>query len=121
FMVVPDGSSHKVLSFDYSRSWLVLGFPPPNEIMIDADIPTVNVKNWLKANFGNYISVNAANEVLDRIGAIDTASVRRIIDSHPRDWLTQANDDAIISWWDSGMALARVNAIKTGLHNGTLV
>ncbi|MEX0404061.1 HipA family kinase [Aquibium sp. LZ166] len=119
FMVVPDGNTHKVLSFDYSRSWIVNGFPPPG-LMIDPLIPTVSVKNWLKNQFGNYISINAAIEVLDRIEALDAGGVQRIIGAHPKDWLTQQEEDAINDWWGNGMVSARVAAIKTGLNDGTL-
>ncbi|WP_413711840.1 HipA family kinase [Rhizobium sp. Rhizsp82] len=118
FMVVPEGQGHRVYSFDYSRAWLVNGFPLPDAIMSDANIATVNIKSWLLSNFGAFISMDVANVILDRIAGIDEATIRRIIGDHPRDWLTQANEDAIIEWWTSGMATARVETIRAGLQNG---
>ncbi|WP_438754116.1 HipA family kinase [Pararhizobium sp. O133] len=120
FMIVPEGNGHKVYSFDYSRSWLVNGFPPPAP-MTNPMLATVNVRNWLKANFGDYIDINVAEQVLTSIEAIDATRVQLIIGSHPKDWLTQQEEDAIIDWWSSGMASARVAAIKTGLNDGTLI
>lgn len=121
FMVVPEGNGHRVYSFDYSRSWIVNGGFPPANLMTDPAVATISVKNWLKLNFGNYVNINAAVEVLDRIEAMDTAGVQRIISTHPKEWLTQQEEDAIINWWNNGMASARVAAIKTGLNDGTLL
>lgn len=119
YMVVPINGAYKVYSFDYSRSWLISGFPPTT-VMTDPTCNTVNVKNWLKRNFGDYISINAAFEVLDAIDAISVGQVHDIIYAHPKDWLTQQEEDAIIAWWSNGMASERVETIKIGLNNGTL-
>lgn len=118
FMVVPEGTGHRVYSFDYSRAWMVNGFPPPTAIMTDIDIATINVKAWFGRHFGDYISFDIANNILNNIAAVSENTIRRIIGDHPRDWLTPANEDAIIEWWKSGMAAARVETIKAGLENG---
>ncbi len=120
FMVVPDGNGHKAYSFDYSRSWIINGFPLP-DIMTDPSVATINVKNWLKAKFGDYIVIGAANEVLDKIAALDVQGVQRVLATHPKVWLTQQQEDAIIDWWGKGMASDRVAAIRDGLNDGTLI
>lgn len=120
FMVVPEGSGHRVYSFDYSRAWLHHGFPPP-QIMTEVTLATLNVREWLKRTFGVYINVNVAMQILDNIDRMNTAAIERIISSHPKDWLTQQQEDDIVNWWGNGSASARVAAIKTGLNDGTLV
>jgi len=119
FMVVPHGEKHKVYSFDYSRSWLVVGFPMP-PVMDIVNSSTIKVKNWIKLNFGDFISIQVATEVLDAIATLNVARVRQIIASHPVDWLTEQQEGEIIDWWENGMASDRVAAIKVGLKNGAL-
>lgn len=50
YLVAPDGAGHKIFSFDYGRSWLYHGFPPP-AVMLDPAVNTVITKNWFKHNF----------------------------------------------------------------------
>ena len=120
FMVVPAAHGHRVLSFDYSRSWIINGFPPP-DLMTDPAIATISVKDWLKQKFGNYVSIDVADQVLDAIDSVDSSAVSRIIHTHPRDWLTTQEENAIINWWANGMASARVAEIRAGLRDGTLI
>lgn len=120
YMVVQDGNGHRVSSFDYSRSWLHHAFPMTT-ILKDPQIATVGNKEWFKAKFGNYLVPATINDVLDRVSALTAQQISQIIARHPKDWLTQAQEDAIMTWWDSGQMLQRVNDIKAGVTDGSLL
>ena len=95
YMVVKDGLGHRVYSFDYSRAWLELAFPP-QPIMVDSPVATIKNRDWFKENFGDYLNIGIANEVLTKISELKTDEITRIISSHPKDWLSKEQEDAII-------------------------
>lgn len=120
YFVVNENGRSKIYSFDYSRSWLNKPFPLVG-LVTDPATNTVKVREYLKANFGNYINVGAMTEVLDNIASIQQPRVSDIIAAHPNNWLTRADTDAILNWWNSGAVLTRVNEIKAGIQNGALL
>lgn len=120
YFVVNESRNFRIYSFDYSRSWLNKPFPLVG-LVTDPTTKTVMVKEYLKEKFGNYFRIAAMIDVLDNISEIETPRIIDIIQAHPDNWLTPPERDAIISWWNSGEVLTRVNEIKAGIQNGALL
>lgn len=120
YIVVKEEASHRAYSLDYSRAWLHHGFPPP-PILISPKTNTVKNKEWLKSKFGTYLDIVAMEQVLDNISRISNSGIFNIISGHPKHWLTQSQEDAIINWWIAGKAVERVDLIKAGIKDGSLL
>ncbi|RWC74877.1 MAG: hypothetical protein EOS30_11535 [Mesorhizobium sp.] len=120
YFVTNINGKYDIFSFDYSRSWINHPFPLVGTIT-DPATNTVKVKEYFKSIFGNYINVGAVTAVLDNIVSLTTQRVADIIGAHPKNWLTAHQETSIIDWWNSGEVLNRVNAIKAGIQNGTLL
>jgi hypothetical protein len=118
YFVVPDGTTHKIYSFDYGRSWMLHGLPLP-PVMADPALHTVNVKDWLKINFPNYFDTTAANAVLDNLTKVTEANIADFIGKHPNHWLQPPLAD-INGWWKAHAA-TRIDQIRNGIANGSLI
>jgi hypothetical protein len=93
YMVVSEGGGHRVYAYDYSRAWLYHGFPMPVPLSIGGN-NTIDNKEWMKANLGYVVNVNAATQALDNIGGITSARIKDIVDVCPANWLTDAEKRA---------------------------
>lgn len=106
-----------LLAFDYSRAWLVNGMPPPIMPMPENQ-KTVMVIKALRGLFGDFFHVDQANHVLDSLELIKPYQVEKIIGEHPKEWLTEDQRDAILSWWKSGVRTSRISDIRKGVKDG---
>ncbi len=106
-----------LLAFDYSRAWIVNGMPPPVMPMLSSH-NTVKVIKGLRSIFGDFFQKGEANYVLDRLEAISVQMVEKIIGSHPKEWLTDEQQDAIVVWWNSDARTSRINDIRKGVKDG---
>lgn len=112
YMVVRDGAAHKVLAFDYSRAWLHNGTPPLPPILNNGGDNTIQVKNWMKIQLGYTVNMDSFNEVLGRIEATPLSTIQSIINQHPKNWLTQDVENAILNWWSDGGVATRIASIR---------
>jgi len=119
YFVVLDGADYRIFSFDYGRAWRHHGWPLP-PVMTDPALNTVNNKNWLKQTFPTYFDAVAANETLDRLGAVTSGQIEEIIAKEPANWLQEPLISDTISWW-AAHASARLDQIRIGIGNGTLL
>lgn len=107
-----------MLSFDFSRSWLCNGVPPPDLPMAGSTNTMMAIRFLLK-EFGKFIIIEECNTVLDNLYFIGVEKVDDIIDEHPNEWLTNEQKDAVRNWWISPERLDRIAKIKEGIGNGT--
>jgi hypothetical protein len=82
---------------------------------------TVFVQRYLTRSLGEYVTIDAARPVLDRLAAVTTREIVRILDEQPDHWLPKVTRDAILYWWDSDDRLARVERIRVGIADGTFL
>ncbi len=109
---------YSILSFDYSRAWLWNGFPLP-KLPLLASSNTIRAQRFLSQAFPGFLSIFDINHVLDRIRETDRSKIETIFGEHPKDWLTDAERNALLEWWESNSRLQRINSIKEGITNGT--
>jgi hypothetical protein len=107
-----------MLAFDFSRAWTHHGFPP-NRLPFNADQNTRLAFRYLTSIFGNFIDVEAVNTTMDRLAAFEVARVKDIIARHPKNWLTDSCENAIIDWWASPARLERIEMIRRGISDGS--
>lgn len=118
FLVVKQRTAHAVMAFDYSRAWLVNGFPLPNLPFSPAH-NTLKVQRQLTIAMGKYIDPSEARKFLDNLRLVSKSRVERIIDDHPDGWLTAAERAAICGWWGTQPMHDRIDQISKGIDDGT--
>ncbi|WP_010163446.1 HipA family kinase [Sphingomonas sp. PAMC 26617] len=106
-----------LLAFDYSRAWIVNGMPPPNMPMSSSH-NTVQFIKGLRTIFGDFFQQNEADHVLDKLESTPVQAVDKIISSHPQEWLTKSQHNAILSWWKSDIRTSRISDIRKGVKDG---
>lgn len=106
------------LAFDWSRSWLVNGFPP-SDLPFRNNEKTILAHRYIKSILGNFIDSSTIEEIVERISMIDVLSVQRIIDDHPSSWLTSDQKSSILQWWDSDSRKSRIHSVGLGIANGS--
>lgn len=117
FLIRGQHIGHTVLANDYSRAWICNGFPlPPLPVLCN----TVTAQRWLAGYLGQqYIDIDEVKQVTDSIGKIPSTHIERIIDGHPKEWLTDNMKNEIMTWWSSSQMLERLEGIAKGVENGT--
>jgi hypothetical protein len=116
FLVRDQHAGYAVLAYDYSRAWMCTSFPNPR---LSMNSNTVIAQRWL-SNFWSvkYIDKSESNIILNKIRKTTKYSVERIIDGHPKDWLTQKSKEDILNWWGSPPMFDRLDGISKGIENG---
>ena len=116
-LIAPQYLGHAVLAFDYSQAWLCFGFPlsPP-------PLPrcqTVDVQRRLSALWNQqYVDASIVKETCEAIASLPVVIIQQIIGSHPNDWLSESDKQAIVSWWGSEDMNLRLSQIAEGVENG---
>jgi hypothetical protein len=120
YLVFAEGASHRVHSMDYGRAWLFNGLPLP-ALPMAATENTMEAKRWMKDNFAAYPNAAAMVPVVDELSRVTTADVAELIRQQPMGWLDQTQVDAILAWWDAGNARQRIDQIRDGIGDGSLI
>ena len=107
-----------MIANDYSRAWLVHGFPLPQAPM-GAGNNTVMAQRQLTTQLGNYIDPVEARATMERIKAIPSSRIKYIIESHPGIWLDDDIKDKILDWWGGGGMNNRAEQVAKGMEDGT--
>lgn len=118
FIVRRQKNGHAVLAIDYSRSWLVNGFPLPPPPVYAAS-HTVTFQRQTTAMWTSYINPIEARSVMEIIKQIPTHRIRNIIEMHPRIWLSDRKKKAILKWWSNGEMQSRAELVARGIEDGT--
>jgi hypothetical protein len=94
FLVRGQHTGHTVLANDYSRAWVCHGFPLPSLPMACS---TVEAQRLLARHLGEqYIDIGQVKLTVESISKISVAMIRRIIDGHPNDWLTDGMKNKLV-------------------------
>lgn len=118
FIVHDQNEGHALLAYDYSRAWLCNGFPPaPGPL---PSCKTVGNQRWLVNYWGeSYVDPDIVAETTAALSKISKATIRRIIEDSPSNWLVGNKKSVIVSWWQSKEMVARLSAIEKGVRDGT--
>ncbi len=120
FIMRAHRAGHALIANDYSRAWIVHGFPLPGLPMVATE-KTIGCQRAFSApsGFGTYIEPPEARAVMEKIKQIPTAKIRAIIESHPKAWLPDKIKNSILGWWNTGGMNARAEEVAKGIENGT--
>ena len=120
YFVVKQKVGHAVLAMDFGRAWLFSGFPPP-ALPMEKTSNTIGDYRKLVTLFGDFLDHSEVDDVCDKILGVTVDEISGFIASHPRDWLEQSMKDAICDWWSSDDKSLRVEGIREGIKNGSLL
>ena len=108
-----------LLSVDYSRAWIVNGFPLPALPLSPQDATVYFQRDLSRFCGGSVISPIVAREFAETIKNVPVSRISEIIKGHPKDWLATRTKSAIIRWWKSDARIERIERIAGGIDDGT--
>jgi len=116
FLVIGDGDERHLVALDFARSlfwqWPLIGFPAADELTVEA---------WIELRERHGFDLSAAQTTLDRIGIITEAQVVSILEQMPSHWLPQNLQDECRAYCRDGGWRARVDELRRGLEDGSIV
>lgn len=115
-MVVTSKSDHSLVTYDFSRAFTFHGWPPP-KLPMPANSNTVVTYSILRTK--QPFEIDPAINILERINAVPVVKVKEFLEQMPVEWMQKKARKSIVQWWSSGARKLLVDAIKTGLKNGT--
>lgn len=111
-------SGYSVKAFDFSRAWLYHGWPLPN-LPLRPQCNTVAKFRDLMSH--HRFDLTAAEKVLDRLSGLNVGLIQEIHNEMPAEWLSKPNRKSIIKWWSSKDRSKRIEFVRGGLKDGTLL
>jgi hypothetical protein len=118
YVVRSQRTGHALLALDYSRAWFYHGFPL-SPLPFNAAQNTIVASRWITCQFGQYITQDSTRETLDRLEAVTTDDVARIINGHHQSWITSSEKDRVVNWWASQARKDKLNGVRHGISDGS--
>lgn len=116
YLTIQDGNIRRLYTFDYSRAlfwnWPLNGFPGPTT-------NTRKIFSVLKQIHG--FSLSDAEATLDRLHAISSSLIQDILNRMPKDWIGEDILPPVVEWWSSDARTDRIEQLRGGLRDGSLV
>lgn len=116
YLSVNDSGVRRLYTFDFSRAlfwhWPWNGFPAPM-------CNTRQCGAMLRKLHG--FDPVAANSVLDALAGLGPSSVEGIINQMPVDWLPTALRAEFMNVWTAGVRRSRIDGVRKGLSDGSLL
>lgn len=116
YLSVDDNGVRRLYAFDFSRAlfwtWPWQGFPGLN----------CNTRQWgriLRSLHG--FDPVAANAVLDGLSGLPVPVLQQIVNHMPSGWLGASASAEFLAVWTTDLCQKRVQDLKTGLGNGSLL
>lgn len=116
YLSVDDKGTRRLYAFDFSRAlfwrWPWQGFPSVGD----------NTRKWgeiLRAFHG--FDQNAAFSTLDRLSDLAPNTIEGFINGMPSDWLPSATRAEFIDWWGSEAKYFRIQQLRAGIVDGSLL
>jgi hypothetical protein len=120
YLSVDDAGTRRLYTFDFSRAlfwnWPFEGFP--------------NAVNGLVCNTRKYGAqlrnlhgwhLEEALIVLDRLASVDSNTVEGFVNRMPPEWLPDDELVPFLAWWSDGRRHERLEALRKGMTDGTLL
>lgn len=116
FLVVPQGEDRQLLAVDFARSlfwrWPLDGFPRPDETTSEA---------WRELRERHGFDSSAAIAIVNRLGIISAREIEGFLGQMPSHWLSTGLRDDFLAYCRNGGWTARVDTLRKGLGNGSIV
>ena len=116
YLSIDDNGVRRLYAFDFSRAvfwqWPWNGYPAPTT-------HTRTRGNVLRQLHG--FDAAAANAVLDNLGALALPTIEGFINQMPASWSPTDLRSQFVGVWSSGHCTARVQALRKGFSDGTLL
>lgn len=116
FLLVSDGRSRRLLAFDFGESDLsqfsTTNFPI-------AQTQTMFVGRRFRAI--RSFDMMSAQSAINELSAISPEIFESIIGPVPEDWLSRDNREKLVEHWRSGAHKVRLDALRRGLKDGSLL
>jgi hypothetical protein len=116
YLSVDDNGTRRLYAFDFSRAlfwqWPWIGFPAVGQ----------NTRIWgafIRSSHG--FDQNSASGTLDRLSGLAPATIEGFINQMPTDWLSADIRAQFIGWWASNARNARIEELRAGIIDGTLL
>jgi hypothetical protein len=116
YLSVNDNGVRRLYAFDFSRAllwqWPWNGYPAPG----------CNTRNWgavMRRHHG--FDEAAASGTLDAIAGLAPAMVQSFINHMPSDWMHSDQQAQFLDVWTNSSCKLRVDAIRKGFQDGTLL
>ena len=116
YLSVDDNGTRRVYTFDFSRAlfwnWPWPGFPQPGQ----------NTREWgaVLRNFHGF-DENSALMTLDRLSSLAHTTIQSFINEIPPDWMPGDMGQQLIEFWSGNARQERLNLLRTGITDGTLL
>lgn len=111
-------NGYSVKAFDFSRAWLYHDWPLPNLPLQPNCNTVICFRDLIKHH---QFDLKAAEVVLDRLSSVNVGLIQEIHNDMPIEWLSKPNRNKIIKWWSSKDRINRIEFVRGGLKDGTLV
>lgn len=118
YMFTKAMNGYSVKAFDFSRAWLHHGWPLP--------VVPLQPHCHTRARFNQIMkyhqfNLKTAEVVLDRLSGLGVGQIQVIHNEMPGAWLSKSIRNSIIKWWASKDRTERIEFVRGGLKDGTLL
>lgn len=115
FVAHIDGGFRKILAIDFASATLLMR--PRIEVGLPLSV-TMKFANLMKRFHG--FDMDAALEMLQRIGSVPTSFMQSVMDKMPSGWLDEATAVRFLEFWGGNDRNERLARLKAGIINGSL-
>lgn len=116
YLTIDDNGVRRLYAFDFSRAlywhWPWQGFPP-----LSSNTRKCGSILWQMHGF----DPAAAMGTLDRIAGLAPATLQGFISRMPSDWLPDPIRAELMDWWGNGGRTSRLQTLRMGITDGTLL
>lgn len=117
YMFTKAMNGYSVKAFDFSRAWLHHGWPLPN-----LPLQTCRTVDCFRDLIKHHkFDLKAAEVILDRLSGLNVGLIQEIHNEMPVEWLSKPSRNNIIKWWSSKDRIKRIEFVRGGLKDGTLL
>jgi hypothetical protein len=116
YISIDDNGVRRLYAFDFSHamfcSWPLTSFPA---------VPTHTRTHGSFLRQAHGFDATTALTVVDRLGGLAFGTVEGFINQMPSDWLSSSVRAAFMQFWSAGARSARLDGLRKGLIDGTLL
>ena len=116
YLLVNEGRARRLLAYDFASSRLEFSSAANFDV---ADTQTMFVGRRLRKL--RAFDPESAFELLDRVKAVPLSEVESILSSVPQEWISDELRERVHEQWQKGVVRGRVEALRAGLKNGSLL
>lgn len=116
FLLVPSGSSRRLLAYDFASSRLI---HRPHAHFPIAHTQTLLVGREFRKL--RRFAMDSASEILERIKAVPISKIESFLSALPPEWITDSLRGQVYDQWSGDAVTERIHALVRGLRDGSLL